>query len=129
MQRFQDIRVWQRSHALTLKVYELTRRFPRFERFGLVTQLRRAASSVPTNIAEGSKRVHAREYSHFLNIAEGSIAETEYLLILSRDLRLISDEDAASMVQEASEIAQMLFSLREKVQQGASLLREDGELD
>ena len=73
--------------------------------------------------------MHAREYSHFLNIAEGSIAETEYLLILSRDLRLLSDEDAASMVQEASEIAQMLFSLREKVQQGAGLLREDGELD
>jgi four helix bundle protein len=89
--------------------------------------MRRAASSVPTNIAEGSKRVRPKEYGYFLNIAEGSIGETEYLLILSRDLGLINAGEAADLVQEASEIAQMLFSLREKVEQGASFLREEGD--
>ena len=92
MQRFQDIKVWQRSHALALEIYRLTESFPAKEQFGLTSQLRSAASSVPTNIAEGSKRLHQRDYARFLNMAEGSVAETEYLLILSRDLGLANGE-------------------------------------
>lgn len=72
MQRFQDLKVWQRSHALTLAIYHLTETFPADERFGLISQLRRAAASVPTNIAEGSKRRTRLEYARFLNMAEGS---------------------------------------------------------
>jgi four helix bundle protein len=79
VQRFTDLKVWQQGHALVLKVYHLTRALPPDERFGLVVQLRRAALSVPTNIAEGSKRQSRQEYAHFLNIAEGSLVETEVL--------------------------------------------------
>jgi four helix bundle protein len=87
MQRFTDLAVWQRSQQVVLEVYRLSGKFPADERFGLVSQLRRAAASVPTNIAEGSKRRSNPEYARFLNVAEGSLAETEYLLMLSRDLR------------------------------------------
>src|ERR1700733_7466309 len=90
MKRFTDLMVWQRSHALVLQVYRLTKTFPSDERFGLTSQLRRAVLSVPTNIAEGSKRLTNPEYARFLNIAEGSLAETEYLLMVSRDLGYLS---------------------------------------
>jgi len=120
MQRFTDLRVWQRSHALVLALYKLTDRFPRSERFGLVGQLRRAAVSVPTNVAEGSKRRSAADYARFLNMAEGSLAETEYLLLLSRDLGYATNEAAEPLLTEASEIARMLHALRTKVEKGGS---------
>jgi four helix bundle protein len=120
MQRFTDLRVWQRSHALVLALYELTDRFPRSERFGLVSQLRRAAVSVPTNIAEGSKRRGAADYARFLNLAEGSLAETEYLILLSRDLGYATNDVAQPLLAEVSEIARMLHALRTKVDQGGA---------
>lgn len=86
MQRFQDLKVWQRSHTLALEVHRLTSSFPKSEQFGLTSQIRRAALSIPTNIAEGSKRRTRPEYARFLNIAEGSTAEVEYLAIFSRDV-------------------------------------------
>ena len=115
MQKFQDLKVWQRSHALVLQAYRLTNRFPAEERFGLVAQLRRATLSVPTNIAEGSKRRSGQEYAHFLNIAEGSLAEAEYLLIVSRDLALATTEIVQPLLDEITEIARMLHALRTKV--------------
>jgi four helix bundle protein len=69
MQRFTDLRVWQRSHKLVLEIYRLTRRFPPNEMYGLTSQLRRAAASVPTNLAEGSKWQSNLEYARFVNIA------------------------------------------------------------
>ena len=116
MQRFTELKVWQRSHALTLEIYRITASFPKSERYGLTSQLRRAATSVPTNIAEGSKRQSRIEYARFLNMAEGSLAEVEYLLMLSRDLGLLERKTAASTLAEADEIARMLNSLRTKVQ-------------
>jgi four helix bundle protein len=86
MQRFTELKVWQRAHALVLEVYRISAGFPAEERFALTSQLRRAVTSVPANIAEGSRRKGQQEYSRFLNIAQGSAAEAEYLLILSRDL-------------------------------------------
>jgi four helix bundle protein len=115
MQRFTDLIVWQRSHALVLQVYRLTKNFPTDERYGLTSQLRRAALSVPTNIAEGSKRQTNPEYARFLNIAEGSLAETEYLLMVGRDLGYLSSTIAKPLLDEASEIAKMLHGLRSKV--------------
>ena len=94
MQRFTDLKAWQRSHALVLEIYRLSSGFPPAERFGLTCQLRRAAASVPTNIAEGSKLRGNQEYARFLNIAEGSLAETEYLMVLSRDLGYLTAEAA-----------------------------------
>ncbi len=117
MQRFTELKVWHRSHEFALAIYRLSGRFPPSERFGLTTQLRRAALSVPTNIAEGSKRLGRQEFARFLNIAEGSLAETEYLLMFSRDLGYLGDQGSKASLAEADEIARMLNALRAKVQQ------------
>ncbi|MBI4492439.1 MAG: four helix bundle protein [Chloroflexi bacterium] len=116
MQRFTDLKVWQRSHALVLAIYELTASFPGEERFGLVSQLRRAAASVPTNIAEGSKRQHGQDYARFLNISEGSLAEADYLLLLSRDLGYAPADTVERLSSVVEEIARMLHSLRMRVE-------------
>lgn len=115
MQRFTDLLVWQRSHATVLTVYRLTARFPTAERYGLTSQLRRAVLSVPTNIAEGSKRVSRQEYARFLNMAEASLAETEYLLMVSRYLGYLAAKEASVLLSELTEIARMLNGLRSKV--------------
>jgi len=132
MQHFTELRVWQRSHGLVLNLYRLTSRFPvdeRFgitsqfpadERFGLTSQLRRAAASVPTNIAEGVERTGKHDYARFLNIAQGSLAETEYLVMLSRDLGYLAPEKAEEPLSEVSEIAGMLHALRRKVEGSSS---------
>mgnify|MGYP001056574090 CR=1 FL=1 len=117
MQRFIDLKVWQRSHALVLLLYPLTASFPADERFGLVSQLRRAATSVPANIAEGSKRQGKGDFARFLNIAEGSLAETEYFVLLARDLHYLPADRAQSLLVEIDEIAKMLYALRTKVEQ------------
>jgi four helix bundle protein len=116
MQHFSKLQVWQRSHELVLSIYRATLSFPAGERFGLVSQLRRAAASVPTNIAEGSKRQGSHDYARFLNIAEGSLAETEYLLVLTRDLGYLAKAKAEPCLAEVSEIARMLYALRTKVE-------------
>jgi four helix bundle protein len=115
MQHYSKLLVWQRSNRLMLKLYGASQSFPSSERFGLTSQLRRAASSVPSNIAEGSKRTSAKDYAHFLNIAEGSLSETEYLILLSRDLECISADLARAYIAEASERLRMLHRLRERV--------------
>jgi four helix bundle protein len=115
MQRLTDLIVWQRSHVLVLQVYRLTKGFPPDERYGLTSQLRRAALSVPTNIAEGSKRKTNPEYARFLNIAEGSLAETEYLLMVSRYLGYLPAATTKPVLAETGEIAKMLHGLRSKV--------------
>jgi four helix bundle protein len=118
VQSFRELKVWQRSHAFVLAVYRLSEAFPSQERFGVVSQLRRAAVSVPTNIAEGSKRRTSQDYARFLNLAEASLAETEYLLMLCRDLGYIASELTEPLLVEASEISRMLYALRGKVEQG-----------
>jgi len=115
MQRFTELKVWQRSHELTLEAYRVTAGFPSAERFGLISQLRRAAASIPTNIAEGSKRESNQEYARFLNIAEGSLAETEYLVMLSRDLGFLARDSADELLKEITEIARMLNALKKRV--------------
>ena len=115
MQRFTELKVWQRSHSLALEAYRVTATFPSAERFGLISQLRRAAASIPTNIAEGSKRESNQEYARFLNIAEGSLAETEYLVMLSRDLGFLARDNADGLIKEITEIARMLNALKQKV--------------
>ena len=115
MQRFTELKVWQRSHELILEVYRVTADFPSAERFGLISQLRRAAASIPTNIAEGSKRDGNQEYARFLNIAEASLAETEYLAMLSRDLGFLARDCSDKVLKEITEIARMLNALKKKV--------------
>jgi four helix bundle protein len=124
MQRFTELKVWQRGHALVLSVYRMTTGFPLNERcYGLTSQVRRAALSVPTNIAEGSKRITSQEYARFLNIAEASLAETEYLLMVSRDLGYITTIMVDKAFLEISELSRMLHGLREKVEVAAVTTR------
>jgi four helix bundle protein len=116
MQHFTKLLVWQRSHKLVLAIYNASVGFPKFELFGLTSQLRRAAASVPTNIAEGSKRQSETDFSRFLNMAEGSLAETEYLL--SRDLGYVQPPAASRYLKEVSEILRMLAGLRARIARG-----------
>jgi four helix bundle protein len=121
MQHFTQLKVWRRSHKLALTIYHHAQSFPPEERYGLTSQLRRASLSVPTNIAEGSKRRSNLEFAHSLNVAEGSLAEVEYLIIFSRDVRFLAAEIATALLQEISEIARMLNALQEKVLAAARL--------
>jgi four helix bundle protein len=116
MQRFTNLKVWQRSHGFVVRVYKETESFPKHESFGVTSQLRRAVMSVPCNIAEGSKRKSNKEYAHLLNVAEGSAAESEYLLLLCRDLGYVTGTKAEQMLAELREIASMLSGLRLRVE-------------
>jgi four helix bundle protein len=116
MQRFTELKVWERSHALALRIYRMTAGFPAEERFGVTSQMRRAIVSVPTNIAEGSKRLRRADYARFLNIAEASLAEVEYLLILSRDLSYVHAAAVEELTVEINEVASMLSKLRARVE-------------
>ena len=102
---FQELVVWQKSHALVLRVYKETQSFPKQELFGLVAQRRRAAISVPANIAEAFKKRGRPEKARLMNIAQGSLEELRYYTILSRDLGYVS---SGSEWGEIEEIARML---------------------
>jgi four helix bundle protein len=112
MQRFTELKVWQRSHSLALRIYRPTKSLPADEKYGLVSQLRRAAVSVPTNIAEGSKREGNQDFARFLNVAEGSLVEVEYLIMLSQDLDYLTPASVAPLLAEMKELAAMLHYLR-----------------
>lgn len=85
-QKFEDVEIWKKSHAFVLKIYRLTENFPKHELFGLTSQLRRAAVSVPANFAEGFKKIGKPDKLRFYNIAQGSLEECRYYLILTQDL-------------------------------------------
>jgi four helix bundle protein len=95
MQDFRDLKVWQRAHALVLQIYKASSRFPDHERYGLISQLRRAAVSIPANIAEGTIRASDQDFARFLQIAIGSASEVDYLLLLARDLEYANSEVTA----------------------------------
>jgi len=113
---FKDLRVWTKAHSLTLGIYKATRGFPREELFGLTSQMRRSASSIGANIAEGSGRRSDGELTRFLHIARGSAAELEYHLLLARDLQLLSDITHGLLAKQTDEVQRMLTSLIQQVQ-------------
>lgn len=115
MKTFRDLRVWQKAHELTLAIYKATRSFPPDEKYGLTSQLRRAVASVPTNIVEGYRRRGGREFLRFLNIAEGSLEETRYHLILSRDLGYIGQEEFGLLDKTCEEVGRMLGGLQRTI--------------
>ncbi len=108
---FQDLEVWKGAHELTLGVYRITKSFPEEEKFGLVSQMRRSAYSIPTNIAEGSGRKTDKDYLRFIIIARGSVEELRYQLILVRDLEYISLDDYVILENKASIISKQLNGL------------------
>jgi four helix bundle protein len=89
MRDFRELKVWQKAHQLTLAIYQTTASFPREERYGLTSQLRRACSSIPANLAEACGRNGDAEFARFCSIAMGSASELEYHLLLARDLKLL----------------------------------------
>ncbi len=91
IEKFENLTVWQKSHELALEVYKITKEFPSEERFGLISQMRRAAVSVAANIAEGFKRRGIKDKINFYNISQSSLSELQYYLILAKDLRYIKD--------------------------------------
>ena len=103
--RFQDLMVWQKSHQFVLDIYKLTRSFPDYELFGLTSQIRRSAVSIPANIVEGFKRRGKADKVRFFNISQASLEETKYYLILAHDLGYAETE---SLQKEADEVGRLL---------------------
>ena len=109
---FRDLRVWQCGMDLVEDVYRLTRGFPKEELYGLTNQLRRAAVSVPSNIAEGQTRSHVKEFLQFLSMAQGSLAEVQTQIELAGRLRYLSAEQIESTLQRADSLSKQLYALR-----------------
>jgi four helix bundle protein len=105
------LEVWKLAHQLTLNVYTISKNFPSSEMYGLTSQLRRSASSVPTNIIEGQGRHFEKEYIQFLYIAKGSLEETNYHLLLAKDLNYISKETYDELNEICIRLKMMLFKL------------------
>lgn len=108
---FRDLRVWQVAHKLTLEVYRITGLFPDKEKFGIVSQMRRSSSSVAANIVEGHSRKSTKEFIQFLFQARGSLAETEYFLILAADLKYISNNISEKLQNEYDQLGKQLNAL------------------
>ena len=108
---YRDLIVWQKEFDLVAHIYECTQRFPREELYGLVSQLRRAAVSVPSNIAEGHSRVSTGEFRQFLGHAQGSLVEIETQLLIANRLRYINADETAKLLRHRDEIGRMLTGL------------------
>ncbi len=109
---YRDLLVWQKSVTLVKKVYQITRGFPADEKFGLVSQMRRAAVSIPSNIAEGQARNSTREFVYFVSNAEGSVAELDTQLILAVELGYCGTTDVTAAADLIAELKRMLNGLR-----------------
>ncbi len=109
IERFDQLEVWQESHKLVLEVYKLTLKLPSEEKFGLVSQMRRAAVSVPANIAEGFKRMGQQEKARFYNIAAASLEELRYYFILCRDLNF--KLEYLQLEKQSDHIGRMFYGL------------------
>ncbi|HWS49045.1 MAG TPA: four helix bundle protein [Candidatus Methanoperedens sp.] len=112
---YHNILVWKKAHEFTLQIYLITKKYPKDELFGIVSQMRRASSSVPANIVEGNARRSNKEFAQFLVQARGSLSETQYFLELSKDLEYISKIEYESLTELSIEVAKMLNSLLTKV--------------
>ncbi|MHC4072808.1 MAG: four helix bundle protein [Planctomycetota bacterium] len=112
---FQDLRIWQKGIQLVENVYAVSRSFPKEERYGLQSQLRRAAVSIPSNIAEGFARLHNKEYRNFLYISLGSCAELTTQIIIASRLKYIEGTEADALMTEIDRISKMTMSLIKKL--------------
>ncbi len=111
MASHKDLIVWQKSYKLSLLIYSITKKFPKDEIFGLISQMRRASVSIPSNIAEGNIRFGKKDNAQFMRIAFGSAAELETQLSLSKDLKYISDTEYTEPAELLSEVMKMLYVL------------------
>jgi four helix bundle protein len=115
MKDYRQLAVWQGSHRLTLAIYSATKSFPREELFGLTSQIRRASSSIPANLAEGCGRDSDADFKRFVVIAHGSASEAEYFLLLASELGLLKQDDHLPLSEEIAQIKRMLGALARKL--------------
>jgi len=115
MRNYKDLTVWEKSHKLTLAIYKQTSAFPKDERFGLTSQVRRASSSIPANLAEGCGRRSDGEMGRFIQIAMGSGAELSYHLLLCRDLGILGTVEFSRLAADLEEVMRMLSALSGRV--------------
>ncbi|MFC2082294.1 four helix bundle protein [Bacteroidota bacterium] len=115
MKDFRNLIVWQKAHQLALKIYNVTKTFPPKEIYVLTSQVRRAALSIPTNLAESCGRFTDADFARFGQIAFGSASEVEYLILFSRDIELIEINDYNSLNNDVVEVKKMLSSLLQKL--------------
>ena len=115
IRNFRDLEVWKLGKVIALAVYPATATFPASERYGLVAQMRRAAISIPSNIAEGFNRKHNREYGHFIDIALGSCAELETQIELSSDLGYLGTDTRSALLERLDHESRMLRNLLKRI--------------
>ena len=115
MRNFKELKVWEKAHSLTLKVYHSTKTFPVQEQYGITSQLRRSAVSVSTNIAEGCGRSSEIEFARFLEIAYASASELQYLTLLSKDLELFDSSAYQELTSQVDEVKRMLYTFIQTV--------------
>ena len=115
VKNYRDLKVWQKSIVLVTDVYKLTSKLPSEEKFGLQSQIHRAAISIPSNIAEGHSRWYRKEFLHHLSISYGSLAELETQLLIAEKLQFIKHDEVQSIFEKTTEIGKMINGLRKKL--------------
>lgn len=113
---FYDLDAWKKGHLLALEIYKITKEFPKEELYGIVSQLRRAASSITANIAEGFARYHFKDKVRFYYNARGSVAEVQDFLLLAKDLKYINLENCKSLGEKANEVGKLINGLIKSIE-------------
>ena len=116
MKKVEELDVFKLSHSLTLQIYGITKSFPDEEKFGLISQMRKAAYSFPMNLMEGAHRLSSKEYRQFTGIARGFAGEMKYQLLLVRDLNYISDNEYSDLTSKYERVSQMLTRLAKSLE-------------
>lgn len=111
LNKFEDLPIVQEAHSLVLEIYKITKKFPKDEKFVLISQLRRSAASIPTNIVEGNARGHSKEMIEFLYFSKGSLEETKYHLLLSKDLGYLNEEEYFPIQEKLESVGKQLNGL------------------
>ncbi|MDA3953161.1 MAG: four helix bundle protein [Bacteroidales bacterium] len=116
MHNFKELIVWQKARKLVKEVYVVVKNFPEDEKYGIISQIKRASISIPANIAEGAGRNTNKDFGRFLDIATGSSFELETLIILSLDLDFLKESDYSDLIKDIEEIQKMIYSLKTRIQ-------------
>lgn len=117
MSNFRDLLVWQKSMIFVTKIYNTTKKFPKEEQFGITSQIRRSAISIPSNISEGLGRNSNKDYLRFLNIAIGSLFELQTQLEISKNIEYLTEEEFNTLYENSREIERMLISFVNKIKE------------
>ena len=117
MRNFRNLQIWQKAHELTLLIYQVTALYPEHEKYGLISQMRRASASIAINLAEGCGRETPKDFAHFIQIAIGSCSELEYELLLSKDLGYMSQESYYDLSSRTAELLRMMVSYNERIRE------------